>query len=198
VAVALLATNSRAEGQDVINFVSDQEGANGIRGQQQQIKSSRFKFENEKVLFDTTLLPKKTLIEKPESVGVLSNDKESTTSVHPRDQTLSVLSMSQDIEVYPQAQVAQGRKLASGLDMATFESRCDDTSPAGLSGSNAYVDCFDGSVNGDPSTSCADACIANGVIECCGGDDACDGFTGKGKSIVVVICLASTLTYISY
>lgn len=48
------------------------------------------KSENEELLVDSTpsLLPQKTLIEKPKSVGVLSIDKESITSVDPRDQTV--------------------------------------------------------------------------------------------------------------
>lgn len=68
------------------------------------------------------LLLKKTSIDKPESVGVLSNDnKESITSVDdPQDQTVLVSSMSQDVEDTRQAQ-AQGRRL---LDEATFLARC--------------------------------------------------------------------------
>jgi len=136
------------------------------------------------------LLLKKTSIDKPESVGVLSNDnKESITSVDdPQDQTVLVSSMSQDVEDTRQAQ-AQGRRL---LDEATFLARCESTS--GLTGSNAYVDCVSGVVNGT-STSCADACIVNGVSKCCTGYLSCDpyiyngqtsgGFTGKGELRVI-------------
>ena len=190
VALALATTNSCAEGQDDINFVSDQEDAKGIRGQYtQQIKSSRFKFENEEVLVDSStpsLLPKKALVEKPESVGVLSDDKESITSVDDQDQTvLSELSQPQDVE---DRQVqAQRRRLDTGMDMATFEARCDASAEAafpgdGLSGSDAYVDCVGGFVSGTTtSQTCADACDG----KCCnedGGCCTCIGFTGKGKS----------------
>jgi len=186
VAVAVaLATNSRAEGQDVINFVSDQEGANGIRGQQQQIKSSRFKFENEKVLFDSSsstppLLPKKALVEKPESVGVLSDDKESIASVDHQDQT--VLSVPQDVENH---QVQTQRRLDAAA-LQAFQDRCAITSNG-----EGYVDCVGGFVSGTTtSQTCADACDG----DCCTGASACGisgsilpdgtlngGFTGKGK-----------------
>ena len=111
VAVAVaLATNSCVKGQDFINFVLDQEDAKGIRGQQQLIKSSRSEFENEEVLADSTpsLLPRKTSIDKPESIGVLSNDRESVT-IDPQDQDVVVLSVSQDA-IDRQAQ-SQGRRL---------------------------------------------------------------------------------------
>jgi len=77
-----------------------------------------------------------------------------------------------------QVQEAQERRL---VDIATFEARCDATTTSGETGSNAYVDCVDGFVKGDPSTTCATACIVNGVSKCCTGDNACDDFTGTGE-----------------
>jgi len=87
---------------------------------------------------------------------------------------------------------AQGRRL---VDIATFEARCDASvtaafPEAGLSGSDAYVDCVGGFavVNGvTTSQTCVDACDG----KCCFGSDACGiiqsaasingGFTGKGE-----------------
>ena len=66
-------------------------------------------------------------------------------------------------------------------DLEVFQNRCDATTTSGLSGSDAYVDCIDGKVRGNPSKTCADACKVNGVSKCCYGDRACDGFTGKGE-----------------
>lgn len=190
VAIAL-AINSCAEGQDDINFVMDQEDANakGIRGQQQLIKSSRFKFENEVLgLVDTLspLLLKKTLIEKRESVGVLSDDKENIASVHHQDEI--VKSVTKDFE-FEHRQVQQGRRLDSGsMDLATFEARCVASAEAAYplitysNPSDAYVDCVDGRVSGSSQT-CANACgdFDSARKECCTGFDACNGFTGKGK-----------------
>jgi len=72
--------------------------------------------------------------------------------------------------------------------LKALQGRCEDTS--GLSGSDAYVDCDRGFVEGTSQT-CADACMVEGVSKCCTGTDACgklesdgtieDGFTGKGK-----------------
>ena len=182
VAVAL-ATNSCVKGQDVNNFILDLEDATGVRGQREQlIKSSRSKSAgNEEVLIDSTppLLPKKVLVKKPESVGVLSNDKGSFTSVDPQDQIVEeeVLSVSQPQDVEKRQAQAQGRRLDALQD---FKDRCDATTTSGLSGSNAYVDCDGGLVSGDPSTSCATAC--GGL--CCTGVFACDSFTGKGEQLV--------------
>jgi len=91
-----------------------------------------------------------------------------------------------------QVQEAQERRL---VDIATFEARCDATTTSGETGSNAYVDCVDGFVKGDPSTTCATACIVNGVSKCCTdfGFDACDDFTGKGKKKFVICFLVSAL-----
>lgn len=108
-------------------------------------------------------------IDKPESIGVLSNDKEGTVDVDPQDEI--VLSVSQDV-IDRQAQ-SQGRRLDAAA-LQAFKDRCESTS--GLMGSNAYVDCVDGSVNG-ASISCATAC----GVYCCIGDDACNKFTGKGN-----------------
>ena len=141
-------------------------------------KPSMSKSENEEVLVDSTpsILPKKTLIEKPESVGVLSHDKEGIAD--PQDEiVLSVY--RQDVE---DRQVqSQGRRLDAAA-LQAFKNRCDATNLDGLSGSDAYVDCVSGYVNGDSSTSCATACIVNGESKCCTGPDACAYFTGKGKN----------------
>ena len=145
------------------------------------------KSENEEVLVDSTpsllLLPKKTLTEKPKSVGVLSNDKESFTSVDPQDQIVEeeVLSVSRPQDVEKRQAQAQGRRL-DAADLQTFKDRCESTS--GLTGSNAYVDCVGGKVNGNPSRSCVDACDG----KCCsdGGPFACDGFNGKGEQRVIL------------
>ena len=79
VAVALA---TRAEGQDDIrSFVLNQEEAKGIRGQYTHKPSRSKSAENEEVLADASpLLPKKALVEKPGSVGVLSDDKASIAS----------------------------------------------------------------------------------------------------------------------
>jgi len=137
--------------------------------------------------------PKKTSIENPESIGVLSNDKEEGIAfVDHQDQTMVSVPQVQAVE---DRQVqAQGRRL---VDIATFEARCDASvaaafPEAGLSGSDAYVDCVGGFVR-DTTTglattqSCADAC----GTKCCTGDSACGiiqsaasingGFTGKGE-----------------
>ena len=184
IVVALaLATNSCVKGQDVINFVLDQEDAKGIRGQQ-QLKPSRSEseFENEEVLVDTlSLLPKKALVEKSESVGILSHEKKSTF-VDPHDQTVEVLSAPQDFE-YRQAQAQERRLDAAALQ--AFEDRCDDTNIPGLTGTDAYVNCVGGFVSGTTtSQTCADACGNDACGEggdCCTGDFACDSFTGKGE-----------------
>ena len=116
------------------------------------------------------------LVADTDSIGILSYDKKSITSVDPQDQIEEeVLSVSQPQDVDTRQVQAQGRR----LDAATFLTRCESTS--GLSGSDAYVDCDNGFVRGDPFlTSCEEAC----GVDCCTGtgDDACVGFTGKGKS----------------
>ena len=131
-----------------------------------------------RILMDNTspLLPEdETSIEKSESIGILSNNKESIT----HDQNVEVLSVPQEDVEDLQAQ-AQGRR----LDTSAFLSRCETTS--GRNGTDAYVDCVDGYVRGTTQF-CATAC--NG--DCCTGDGACgyiqagylyNGFTGKGKS----------------
>ena len=89
--------------------------------------------------------------------------------------------------------------------LKAFQARCDATNKLGLSGSNAYVDCVDGKVRSNPSQTCADACVMNGKRHCCDGgnilgNNACDGFTGKGKSkelsihVVLSFCLVTILT----
>ena len=82
VAALVLTINSCAEGHDDINFVSDQEDAEGNTRQytQQQIKPSMSK--NKEVIADSSsspLLIKKD--EKSESIDVLSNDEENIASV---------------------------------------------------------------------------------------------------------------------
>ena len=205
VAVAL-ATNSCVKGQDVNNFILDLEDATGVRGQQEQlIKSSRSKSAgNEEVLIDSTppLLPKKVLVKKPESVGVLSNDKESNTPVDPQDQTVEeeVLSVSRPQDVEKRQAQAQGRRLDAAA-LQTFKDRCDATNIPGLSGSDAFVNCNDGQeVDFDDNPTgqtCADAC--DGL--CCTGNNACGfinsdgtiadgtGFTGKGKQRVIQLLM---------
>jgi len=111
-----------------------------------------------------------------------------------------------------QVQEAQERRLDSGMDLATFEARCVASAEAAFgidyssNPSDSYVDCDRGFVE-DTTTdeTCATACDG----KCCTGRDACgeieietgtsidveDGFTGKGKSIVVVIRLASVSVY---
>ena len=158
-------------------------------------KPSRSKSdENEEVIVVDTPshLPKEeTPIEMPESVGILSNDKKSITSVYPQDQTVEeeVLSVSQPQDVEDrQAHLAQGRRLESDA-LQVFQARCDASTPAGVSGIDAYVDCDGGyAVIGgstDFFTSCADACGGGGL--CCTGIGACDGFTGKGEQISITI-----------
>lgn len=146
---------------------------------------------NEEVLVDSTpsILPKKTLIEKPESVGVLSHDKKSA-SVDPQDQEVVVLSVPQRQDAVDRQVQYQGRRLDA---LQEFKDRCYETS--GLSGSDAYVDCWRGFVRDDyGGQTCADACGG----KCCTGEGACgyfnsDGsikrqpvtwFIGKGEAIV--------------
>ena len=79
-----------------------------------------------------------------------------------------------------------------------FKLRCDTTTTSGLSGSEAYVDCVDGFVSGDSSTSCADACIVNGESKCCAGTQACGSFTGKGESRRVIHSCIGTLLFTNH
>jgi len=136
------------------------------------------KSENEEVLVDASpLLPKKTSIENPDSVGVLSDDKESIDA-DPEDQTL--LSESQDVE---DRQVQTQRRLDAAA-LQAFQDRCAITSNG-----EGYVDCVGGFavVNGvTTSQTCVDACDG----KCCTGASACGietdgtvtfGFTGKGE-----------------
>ena len=74
-----------------------------------------------------------------------------------------MLSVSQK-EVEDHQTQSEGRRLSA----AAFQAQC----------TQGYVDCDDGKVNGDPSTSCATAC----GVDCCIGDYACNKFTGKGES----------------
>ena len=156
---------------------------------QEPQKPNMSKSENEEVLVDSTpsILPKKTLIEKPESVGVLSHDKKSIASVDPHDQEVVVLSVPQRQDATDRQVQSQGRRLDA---LQEFKDRCYKTS--GLSGSDAYVDCDRGFVRGDyGGQTCADACIVNGVSKCCTGYLSCDqyiytkGFTGKGEQRVI-------------
>ena len=135
-------------------------------------KPSSSKSEKEEVPVDTLL------IEKPEIIGVLSNDVESNT-VYPEDEIVLSVSQPQDVEDR-QAQ-SQGRRLdAAALRLQAFKDRCYETS--GLS-SNAYVDCVKGLavVSGVyTGQSCEEAC-GRTTRKCCSVLRSCDGFTGKGK-----------------
>ena len=84
-----------------------------------------------RILMDNTspLLPEdETSIEKSESIGILSNNKESIT----HDQNVEVLSVPQEDVEDLQAQ-AQGRR----LDTSAFLSRCETTS--GRNGTDAML-----------------------------------------------------------
>ena len=61
--------------------------------------------------------------------------------------------------------------------LKAFQDRCDDTSDG-----KGYVDCVGGFVKGT-TTTCEDACGG----KCCTGDQACGGFTGKGKQRIILV-----------
>ena len=152
-------------------------------------KPSSSKSEKEEVPVDTLL------IEKPESIGVLSNDVESNT-VYPEDEIVLSVSQPQDVEDR-QAQ-SQGRRLDAAA-LQAFKDKCvaSAESAFGIDYSsnpeNSYVNCDNGlevDANDNPTgQTCADAC--GGL--CCAGDFACDGFNGKGEqrfihSCTILIC----------
>jgi len=119
-----------------------------------------------------------THIEKSESVGVLSNDKEGVAFVDPQDEIVLSVSQPQDVKDH-QAQ-AQGRRLDAAA-LQAFKNRCYETS--GETGSDAYVDCVKGLavVSGVyTGQSCEEACGRSGG-RCCSFSGSCKGFTGKGK-----------------
>lgn len=154
-----------------------------------------------------------THIEKSDSIGILSNDKEGIASVDPQDQIVEVLSVSQPQDVEDRQVHAQGRRLDAAA-LQAFKDRCDATNIPGYSGSDAYVDCVGGFVSGDSSTSCATAC--GGL--CCTGSNAepsaCGyiyyesdgttidlidgGFTGKGKHRVIHNSIGGLVLMITY
>ena len=145
-------------------------------------------------------------IDKPESIGVLSNDKKSI-AVDPQDEI--VLSVSQDdIDRQSQSQERRLDALAPSESpssssaptttaLQAFIARCDLTSDG-----EGYVDCVDGFVK-DTTTTCATACgntfYQDGGFwsggKCCTGISSCgriqsdgtisSGFTGKGKQRVI-------------
>ena len=129
--------------------------------------------------------------DKPESIGVLSNDMEGIT-IDPQDEIVLSVDVKQD-----QPAQSQGRRLdvstpsqvpsavpstvpssaPSTVAFKAFQDRCEETSDG-----EGYVDCFRGFVRGDyGGQTCADACIVNGVSKCCTGDEACGDLNGKGK-----------------
>ena len=156
--------------------------------QQQQItKPSSFKSDN--VMYNTSppLPTEEALIEKSDSIGILSH--KNVGDNNPEDKPMLMSSVPQDFEDR-QAQ-AQVRRLDALQD---FKDHCEKTS--GLLGSDAYVNCRDGQevdLDGYPTgQTCAAAC-GNDAIgyggDCCTGRDACglpmrSGFTGKGEQRV--------------
>lgn len=141
-------------------------------------------------------------------MSVLSNNKEGVSIDNPRGQSFL------DTPQYNQQVTQQGRRRLDDDDAAaaTFQERCvasslekfgTDYSSNPL---NSYVDCVDGFVRdtttGLPtSQTCGDACgfVNETSYKCCAGikrsftlnpppaelSDACEGFTGKGKSKIV-------------
>ena len=141
--------------------------------------------------------------------GYLTNQEEtltdSSTATADGDKLLQpdhrdeiVMSVPQDVEERHQVQAQRRRLDAAALQ--AFKDRCYETSD--LSGSDAYVDCDNGYVNGDSSTTCDDACIVNGESKCCTGNYACKYFTGKGKSkgssSIIAILSLCIVVYESY
>jgi len=146
-----------------------------------------------------------TQTEKSDIIGILSNDKESTTSVVPQDEIVLSVSQPQDDEDH-QAQAQEGRRLDAAA-LQAFKDRCYETSD--LSGSDAYVDCVSGFVRGDSGgQTCADACGG----KCCTGESACGsiyygsdgtnfieyGFTGKGEQRVIHNSIGGLVLLITY
>jgi len=73
----------------------------------------------------------------------------------------------------------------STVAFKAFQERCEETSDG-----KGYVDCDDGFVSDNPSTSCATACMVDGVSKCCTGTNACNDFTGKGKNKAILsLCI---------
>jgi len=135
-----------------------------------------------------------THIEKSDSVGILSNDKESTTSVVLQNEIVLSVSQPQDVEDR-QAQ-AQGRRLDAAA-LQAFKDRCYETS--GKTGSYAYVDCVKGLavVSGVyTGLSCEEACGGRGGASCCSYIGSCTGFTGKGKHPFMYIVVHESCTYL--
>ena len=131
------------------------------------------------------LLPKETTPIEKSGIGILSNnfnDKESITDDHHQDEI--VLSVHPPQGVQDRQAQSQGRRLDA---LSDFIALCDATNIPGLSGSDAYVDCVNGRVRGDYNTRCKAACGSF----CCTGDstnpNSCNGFTGKGKQVQVII-----------
>jgi len=142
---------------------------------------------------------------KPHDEPIRSNQSENENELvdtKPDHQDEVVLSVSQDVD--DRQVLSQGRRLDSGMDLATFEALCIASAEAAypgtsLSGSDAYVNCVGGIVDGT-STPCATACgntdqgggVWSGGL-CCTGRQTCGtinfdgtiidgtGFTGKGK-----------------
>lgn len=132
--------------------------------------------------------------------GYLTNQEETPVdnakSLLPVHQEEIVLSVSQK-ELEDRQVQAQGRRLVvstpsqvpstapsqssapSTVAFKAFQERCEETSDG-----KGYVDCDDGFVSDNPSTSCATACMVDGVSKCCTGTNACNDFTGKGKQRV--------------
>ena len=134
-------------------------------------------------------------IDKPESIGVLSNDMESV-NVDPQDEIV----LSVDVEQDQPAQ-SQGRRL-NALTLEDFKDTCiasilsisGGTRNYTMNPEGSFINCRGGKVNGNGAL-CSTAC--NG--KCCAGSDACGdaflddsddgggtievdgGFTGKGK-----------------
>ena len=129
--------------------------------------------------------------------GYLTNQEETLTDSSTADGD-KLLQPDHRDEIVMSVQAQRRRLDAAALQ--AFLDRCEYTS--GLSGSDAYVDCEEGTVYGDSSTSCADACIVNGESKCCTGNDACRGFTGKGKSrgssSIIAILSLCIVVYESY
>lgn len=160
------------------------------------------KSENEQILVDSSSLPpKKMHNEKLERFGIPSNERKA--EYHETEQAqiaTEYVTETSDVGVlsdsYPsthtrlydrimsdaepgyltnqgpihQEEDHQTQSEGRRLNAAAFQAKC----------TQGYVDCDNGKVNGDSSTSCATAC--NG--ECCTGDYACNKFTGKGKQRV--------------
>jgi len=205
VATIALAASTSTEGQNV--NVIRREGEDTTNDPQNREYLEQYQ-KSENVMQNTHILPADETPMKSEAesdVGVLSNNKEGVIIDNPRGQSFL------DTPQYNQEVTQQGRRRLDDDDAAaaTFQERCVASSfekfgtDYSTNPLDSYVDCVDGFVRDTTtglatSQTCGDACgfVNETSYKCCAGidrdysanpdpaelSDACEGFTGKGKS----------------